>query len=190
MVFSWGFFRSLSKCAQCLIASARAHIHKSTLKSTRTRCLAHSKVTHIAWNRFIHNMKRDCYFPHGAPTRPCFFSLFCSFFFLFTDLYWQFCYRYPPLVSPESCIQGRRRGEIVYDWFRNYLDAHRDFPEDSLVSMIHVNDWQHSYAHGLYLADRPTVELLQSMKLKGDLENAILIFLSDHGCKIGDYPKT
>ena len=81
MVFSWGFFRSLSKCAQCLIASARAHIHKSTLKSTRTRCLAHSKVTHIAWNRFIHNMKRDCYFPHGAPTRPCFFSLFFSFFF-------------------------------------------------------------------------------------------------------------
>ena len=105
-------------------------------------------------------------------------------------VYWQFCYRYPPLVSPGSCIQGRRRGEIVYDWFRNYLDAHRDFPEDSLVSMIHVNDWQHSYAHGLYLADRPTVELLQSMKLKGDLENAILIFLSDHGCKIGDYPKT
>ena len=85
MVFSWGFFRSLSKCAQCLIASARAHIHKSTLKSTRTRCLAHSKVTHIAWNRFIHNMKRDCYFPHGAPTRPCFFSLFFFFFFSF---YW------------------------------------------------------------------------------------------------------
>ena len=56
--------------------------------------------------------------------------------------------------------------------------------------MIFAVDWQHSFLNGLQLGDAPTAHLLSSMKRNGDLDNAVLIYFSDHGFRIGDYPET
>ena len=40
------------------------------------------------------------------------------------------------------------------------------------------------------MADQPSLDLLKRMKQKGDLDNAVLLFLSDHGLRLGSYPKT
>ena len=76
------------------------------------------------------------------------------------------------------------------EWFLNFLSAHRSFPEDRLFTWLWHTDWPHDVLNGVKMADEPTRRMLSTMKSEGDLENGVLIFLSDHGYRFGGFAKT
>ena len=88
--------------------------------------------------------------------------------------------------SQDQCFRGRRYGDILHEWFLNFLSAHRPhFPKDVLFTWTWTCDWSHDNLNNLKAADKPTKQLLQTMKANGDLDNGILVFLSDHGYRHG-----
>ena len=73
----------------------------------------------------------------------------------------------PPLrYSAAKCFRGRRFGDIELEWFVNFLDAHRDFPQDNLFTWIWHSDWSHDILNGVKMADEPVRKLLQRMKVR------------------------
>jgi len=92
--------------------------------------------------------------------------------------------------SAAFCFRGQRYGEMMHEWFLNYLSAHRSFPQDRLFSWLWNTDCAHDILNGVKMADAPTKRLLQTMKEKGDLEKGVLIFLSDHGFRFGGLAKS
>ena len=38
--------------------------------------------------------------------------------------------------SDATCFRGKRFGDMMYDWFTNFLDAHRDFKDDRLFTWV------------------------------------------------------
>ena len=88
--------------------------------------------------------------------------------------------------SQDQCFRGRRYGDILHEWFLNFLSTHRPhFPKDVLFTWTWTCDWSHDNLNDLKAGDKPTKQLFQTMKAHGDLDNGILVFLSDHGYRHG-----
>ena len=79
---------------------------------------------------------------------------------------------------------------MVQEWFLNFLSAHRPFPDDRLFTWVWHTDWPHDVLNGVKMADDPTQRMLHKMRSEGDLEKGVLILLSDHGFRFGDFVKT
>ena len=88
--------------------------------------------------------------------------------------------------SAAFCFRGQRYGEMMHEWFLNYLSAHRSFPQDRLFSWLWNTDCAHDILNGVKMADAPTKRLLQTMKEKGDLEKVSLASFGIHGLGDGD----
>ena len=89
-----------------------------------------------------------------------------------------------------GCIHGRRFGNMVQDYFADFLDAHRSYPEDSIFAFVWSCSWTHDYVNWAKMADQPTRRLMERINEMGDLDNAVLIFISDHGVRLDSFAKT
>ena len=58
------------------------------------------------------------------------------------------------------------------------------------MSQIWESDWTHDIFDGVRMADVPTANFLRQLHSKGHLSNSVLIFLSDHGFRFGEYLET
>ena len=95
-----------------------------------------------------------------------------------------------PFMRASSILRATEFRFPVYR-YKKILESHRSFrSSDSIFSFIWTTDWAHSEVNHLKRADGPTHDLIAEMRTKGDLNNSVLVFLSDHGLRHSGFVET
>ena len=95
-------------------------------------------------------------------------------------------------VLLRACLRVHARLSFVFPLrYKRILASHRSSrSSDSLFSFIWTTDWAHANINLQKRADRPTHDLIAEMRRKGDLNDSVLVFLSDHGLRHSGFVET
>ncbi|KAH7952692.1 hypothetical protein HPB49_000420 [Dermacentor silvarum] len=81
------------------------------------------------------------------------------------------------------CMGSRLKTTILVKYLADVLKLNRERPMFSFVWFSHVT---HDSVNGLQLMDEPLEAFLRELSAYGILENTALLFMSDHGLRMGD----
>nr|XP_050039695.1 uncharacterized protein LOC126536721 [Dermacentor andersoni] len=86
-----------------------------------------------------------------------------------------------------KCMGSRLKTRILVEYLADVLKLNRERPMFSFVWFSHVT---HDIINGLQLMDDSLEAFLRELSAYGILENTALLFMSDHGLRMGDFRGT
>ncbi|KAH7959442.1 hypothetical protein HPB49_011201 [Dermacentor silvarum] len=85
------------------------------------------------------------------------------------------------------CLGPTRTFEEMLDYIARFTDA---MGERHFFAYVWINEITHNYLNAAGYADEPFQLHLQALQTSGVLDHTVLVFLSDHGLRFGDYRST
>ena len=92
---------------------------------------------------------------------------------------------------PETCFDGRSRGEMSLEFIRQMWDAYSDQPKFAFLNALAAHDYSIDPAHTPLSAenyDQSLYEFLSGFVTREDARETLIVLRSDHGLQGGPWP--